>query len=158
MNTDSLNKWLTLAANIGVLAGIVFLAVEIHDNNVTARVDSTLDAALQIANLNFRFAGDTVLSDLYLKGMDDFPSLTPTEKEQFDRLMRGYLATLSGLTNAANFGLVGGNPNGNRQAELDRLIEHKGFRDWWAQVDRRGIPGLIANIADQSMNAWKLDN
>jgi len=33
MNLDSLNKWLMLAANIGVIAGIIFLAVEVQQNN-----------------------------------------------------------------------------------------------------------------------------
>lgn len=33
MDVDRLNKWLTLLANIGVVAGIVFLAFEIRQNN-----------------------------------------------------------------------------------------------------------------------------
>lgn len=33
MNLDRLNRWLTLAANIGVIAGIVFLGIELQQNN-----------------------------------------------------------------------------------------------------------------------------
>jgi hypothetical protein len=33
MNFDNLNKWLTLIANIGVLAGIIFLSLEIDQSN-----------------------------------------------------------------------------------------------------------------------------
>ena len=32
MNMDSVNKWLILVANIGVIAGIVFLGIEIDQN------------------------------------------------------------------------------------------------------------------------------
>ena len=32
MNTDALNKWLTLAANLGVLIGLILLVVEIRQN------------------------------------------------------------------------------------------------------------------------------
>ena len=32
MNADSMNKWLTLAANLGVVAGLVFLRIEINQN------------------------------------------------------------------------------------------------------------------------------
>ena len=32
MNADSMNKWLTLAANLGVVAGLVFLGIEINQN------------------------------------------------------------------------------------------------------------------------------
>jgi hypothetical protein len=34
MTADQLNKWLTLTANFAVVAGIIFLAVEIRQNNV----------------------------------------------------------------------------------------------------------------------------
>ena len=33
MVADQLNKWLTLTANFAVVAGIIFLAVEIRQNN-----------------------------------------------------------------------------------------------------------------------------
>jgi hypothetical protein len=33
VNSDRLNRWLTLAANVGVLVGIVFLALEIRQNS-----------------------------------------------------------------------------------------------------------------------------
>ncbi len=33
MKSDRLNRWLTLAANVGVIAGILFLAIELRQNN-----------------------------------------------------------------------------------------------------------------------------
>ena len=33
MDSDRLNRWLTLGANVGVLIGIVFLAFELQQNN-----------------------------------------------------------------------------------------------------------------------------
>jgi hypothetical protein len=32
MNLDNLNKWLTLLANLGVMAGVIFLAIEVRQN------------------------------------------------------------------------------------------------------------------------------
>ena len=32
MNLDNLNKWLTLLANFGVVAGLIFLAIEVRQN------------------------------------------------------------------------------------------------------------------------------
>ena len=34
MNIDNVNKWLTLLANFGVVAGIVFLGIEVRQNQV----------------------------------------------------------------------------------------------------------------------------
>ncbi|MES2626827.1 MAG: hypothetical protein V4628_16190 [Pseudomonadota bacterium] len=33
MDHDKINKWLTLGANVGVIAGIVFLGIELSQNN-----------------------------------------------------------------------------------------------------------------------------
>lgn len=33
MKLDKLNQWLTLAANLGVLVGILFVAVQLRQNN-----------------------------------------------------------------------------------------------------------------------------
>jgi len=33
MNLDNYNKWFTLVTNLGVLAGIIFLAIELRQNN-----------------------------------------------------------------------------------------------------------------------------
>jgi len=67
MNLDNLNKWLTLLANIGVIAGIIFLSVELQQNNKllksqarlneleasTARIQVSLNNP-ELAHLNFK--------------------------------------------------------------------------------------------------------
>ena len=84
MDTDKINRWLTLAANIGVLAGIIFLAMELQQNNeilsAQARRDQ-LDArsaagALVIANAD--------LSEILYK-VSNGDKLTPFEEYRFGR-------------------------------------------------------------------------
>lgn len=43
MNLETINKWLTLLANLGVLAGIVFLSLEISQSNRIAIQDARSD-------------------------------------------------------------------------------------------------------------------
>ena len=53
MNLDNLNKWLTLLANIGVVAGIVFLAIEVRQNQISLDRNSELmerEYELQVAD------------------------------------------------------------------------------------------------------------
>ena len=53
MDLDKLNKWLTLVANLGVVAGIVFLAIEIRQNQVSIDRNSELmerEYQLQVAD------------------------------------------------------------------------------------------------------------
>jgi hypothetical protein len=58
MNLDKLNKWLMLAANLGVLAGIVFLALEIRQNSdalVSESRQGLLEADLAILDNYFDY-------------------------------------------------------------------------------------------------------
>ncbi len=43
MDSDRLNRWLTLGANLGVLVGIIFLAAEIRQNSDLARLQFAED-------------------------------------------------------------------------------------------------------------------
>lgn len=51
MNLDNLNKWLTLAANLGVFAGILFLVLELQQNtesNMAATRHAVIESDLAI--------------------------------------------------------------------------------------------------------------
>ena len=39
MDTEKVNRWLTLGANLGVLAGIMLVAFEINQANLTTRAE-----------------------------------------------------------------------------------------------------------------------
>ena len=47
MNLDNLNKWLTLTANLGVIVGIIFLSIEVSQQNEAIKQSN------QIANAQF---------------------------------------------------------------------------------------------------------
>lgn len=40
MNSDRLNRWLTLGANLAVLVGLIFLVIEINQNNEMMRAQT----------------------------------------------------------------------------------------------------------------------
>ena len=46
MYFDKLNRWVSLVANIGVVAGIFFLAIELRQSNLATRIQAR-DSASQ---------------------------------------------------------------------------------------------------------------
>lgn len=77
MNLDRLNQWLILISNLGVLAGIIFLVIEISQNTTVARsaarqaiaemVSSRPIIALEnenVARLTLKFFSGEPLTDL----------------------------------------------------------------------------------------------
>ena len=88
MNLSKVNQWLTLLANIGVLAGIVFLAIEIRQSGdaVTAQMqDSIADGfiALNMATINDPQVGVT-----WVIGLNEPDRLSDAEAIRFSMLMR----------------------------------------------------------------------
>jgi len=75
MKLDRLNSWLTLAANIGVLAGIIFLGVEIRQNTNASQAEFR-QAALESAT-EYLY---TAVEDPELWLMRFKPTLTDVER------------------------------------------------------------------------------
>lgn len=74
MKFDKLNSWLSLAANFGVVAGIVFLAIEIRQNQTSLDRNSELmerEYQLQVAD------GLKAIAD----ASDDFRIMTANSEE-----------------------------------------------------------------------------
>ena len=61
MNLSDLNKTITLAANVGVLAGIVFLAVEVNQNTRATDVEANWSRSMAATEIYEGFRGDPQL-------------------------------------------------------------------------------------------------
>jgi hypothetical protein len=77
MNTDNLNKWLTLAANVGVLIGIFVLVFELRQNQAMLEQEQRMNLlTARVADIqqhqDFRWmlVQDTELLQLWMDGMD----------------------------------------------------------------------------------------
>ena len=70
MNLDSTNRWLTLAANVGVLAGIIFLAYEIQQNTAATRLEAAGNFQSSFAEIEMLIAGNPEFAELLRKGRE----------------------------------------------------------------------------------------
>ena len=64
MNLDSTNRWLTLAANIGVMAGIIFLAFELQQNTVATQLDAAGRYQASFSEIELFIAGSPDFAEL----------------------------------------------------------------------------------------------
>jgi hypothetical protein len=68
VNLDTINRWLTLAANIGVMAGIIFLAVELQQNTVATQLTAVGSSQGRFSEIELFIAGNPEFSELLDKG------------------------------------------------------------------------------------------
>ncbi len=88
MNLDKVNQRLALLANIGVLLGIVFLAIEIRNSSdaVTAQIqDSIADGFIA---LNMAIINDPQVGTNWVIGLNEPDRLSDTEAIRFSMHMR----------------------------------------------------------------------
>ena len=84
------NIWLTLAANVGVLAGIVFLALEIRQNTAATH-SATVQSVTDNSTTGLRmYAANADLSRIRLKGDFEHSTLTELERFQYFAHNRGF--------------------------------------------------------------------
>ena len=97
MDLDRLNKWLVLLANIGVIAGIVFLAMEIKVNTSAIRSASLQSITDASADTLRALASDRELAALRLAGDADPSQLSETEKFQYFAYYRQHWLRLQNI-------------------------------------------------------------
>ena len=153
MKKLDLGQIITILANVGVLAGIVFLGIEIRDTNRQAQIATTQDVTDQFAGWKEFIAADGELSEIYARGMADFDQLSPLEHTRFDLMMKAFLLRYSGALLARDAGLL--NPDLGElegrvvEGELLHMLDQPGFRQWWSAVDRLGMSPFILEMVDE---------
>lgn len=70
MDIDRLNRWMILAANIGVLAGIVFLGFELRQNTVITRLEAANKFQNSFSEIEFFIAQNPEFAALLVKGRE----------------------------------------------------------------------------------------
>jgi len=70
MDSDRLNRWMTLGANIGVLAGIIFLAFELRQNTVATQLEASSNFQDSFSEIELFIAGSPGFAELLKKGRE----------------------------------------------------------------------------------------
>jgi hypothetical protein len=114
----------SLLANLGVIASIVFLGLELRTTNNQARISTTQEMHHSLTEYPLDLAGDPIALDTYL-------SMAIEARES------GLVRILA--KRIEDRGLEG---------RILRVAGEPGFRTWWATVDRRSLPPTIISVTD----------
>ena len=82
MDSENVNRWLTLGANLGVLVGIILLVVELNQNREMIRAQTRNELSMGIVDLLHQPASDAHLASI-IRRANAGDELTPDEYMQF---------------------------------------------------------------------------
>jgi hypothetical protein len=83
MKKIDVGQVISILANIGVIAGIVFLVVEIQQNTAAIRSQSSIAINDSLAHLNQALYDNPDLTDIWIRGRESLDDLDPNEAERF---------------------------------------------------------------------------
>ena len=129
----------------GVIATLLYLAIQIRQANSNDRVDGLQQLGRDYANHSAVVMRDENVA-AFIKGLNSYRDLTPEERVKFDICVAGYI-------NVVEVGLY--HAEVNRLDEVlemlsnylgPRLFAYPGLRDWWQHGKKGGF--------GESTQAW----
>lgn len=131
MNWDRTTRWLTLAANLAVLGGLILVAVQIRQNTAITRAQVTNDYYLADMQLELAMMGDDPAAS-WVKAVYTPDELTPHDAAVVDRYFNYGLVQLQRLERMNELGLA----DRRWEEQVEYLTWHLGNdvgRRWWTQ-------------------------
>jgi len=128
MHSDSVNRWLTLVANIGVLIGLVFVGLEVR-NSSNAVIVQTSDSVVNGFNdYNYRIAMDPDIARIAYLGYREPDKLTDSESYRFTALLRGIMNQYGRVHDLYKAGMLEEQDWAKHAAQLSRIWKLPGVR------------------------------
>ena len=159
MNADRLNRWLSLVANVGVLVGIIFLAVEIRQNSDLARMEFA-DARIDTWQQGELAVFGNSIATVWEKSVQDPASLTLAETRMLDAYLAFQLTLAERVLDLERSGLMAvGATEDHLRANMPFFFDTEFAKAWWEIEGRTWDPELVAmadpivreNVRNQSV-------
>lgn len=132
MNSDKLGRWLTLAANMGVIAGLILVAVQINQNTAITKAQIANDNYIADMTLELAMMGENP-ADSFHKAVYTPDELTTADAVVLDRYFNYGMVQIQRLQKMDELGMA---YEGWRE-RVNYLSWHFGNevgRRWWNQV------------------------
>ena len=145
---DKLNQWLTLIANLGVLVGIVFLAIEINQNTAALKIGAMQDVSRAATELSLDTVHSDHLPEIIVKDLAG-QQLAP---EEAYRLELYHFATMRNFETYYfqwQAGFIDEDLFRSRQFAFRGLLQQKSARSWWEEYKHSFAASFRAHVESE---------
>ena len=148
---DKLNRWLTLAANVGVLIGIVILIVELRQNSQIMRAQTRAQLSEGIVNILNGNNADLAFNDILIRG-GKAEDLSRVEQFTYDRHRMAMLAYWDNVYYQHQIGLYDVEEYSVQLAIIRRAITNSpGVRGNYCRKKSTISPAFAAEIESEAV-------
>jgi len=156
MLTDTVNRWLTLSANVGVIAGLILVAVQINQNTKFTKAQIVNDYYMADMNLELAMMGDDPVVS-WTKAVYTPNQLNHVDAAILDRYFNYGMIQISRLRKMHELGLA----DDDWEERISYLRWHLGNeagRRWWANYKNGSSNEFIQTVDEVLAGSDYKDN
>ena len=147
MDSERLNRWLSLGANIGVLVGIGLLIFELQQNREMIRAQTRTQLAQGVSELLTANMSDAAYASILHRG-NRGEQLTDLEQYQYDRHRNAFIAYNENVVYQYKIGLYDTDEFSHHIARIaGDLDRYPGIRKHWCK-NRDGMSEDLVDSAE----------
>ncbi len=153
MDADRVNKWMSLGASLGVLAGIFLLAYEINQATLTTRAEMISSHQDRWVTIDLSWQ-DREFAAAWAKAMEDPKELTLTEMIQLNGFMWSYFDHIDSNRLLWELGVLDDRSQTPEQIIYgnDYMFLGNRFSRAWLEENRENIGSPTMKIVDQVLS------
>jgi len=147
MITDKLTRWLTLLANLAVLAGIVLVAIQIQQNTAITKAQMANEYYLLDAQLELAMMGDSPAQS-FQKAVYSPDELNEEDAVILDRYFNFGIVQLRRIRKMIELGVADEELYRERVGDLSWHLGNEAGRRWWDQQKKEYVRSRIYSDVD----------
>ncbi len=159
MTIDELGAWGEFIGGIAVIAGLVFVGIQLLIANREARVATNQKFADSITDLGLLLSNSTEMSDIWYRGLTGIENLEIAERVRFSSMIgNNFLRTFENLHSHYQDGRLDNRLWAGAERLLKSAVVNKGFMEiselrklWYDPSFQSFIDGLIEGGSDLNL-------
>ena len=143
MNPSAFSTWLSIAANIGLIAGLVLVGVQINQNSELLRLQMIDQESRRATDHEKVYVGE-IGAETWAKVISDPRNLTLTEQRVAESLIWSMFEAWRNSYKLHQAGLLGPEWKDRVIEEVPYVLDHPYGRAWWRNLKVDAQPDEIA--------------
>lgn len=150
MKKIDIGQAVSILANIGVIAGIVFLGYELRQNTTAMKSTAAQDIYGQIAHI-FDVRMDSEIMAIIIKGNEQPNSLTRVERDQYQAYLGQTVQAWQNIYFQSREGVYDSKLAGSWWQTMRNELEWPGFRVYWEAYSVMVSPEFASFVNSEVM-------
>ena len=154
MRLDRVNQWLTLLGNIGVIAGIIFLAIEIQNNTHATQAQTRDSVAEKLMTWQLAISTNEFTADAFAKGWTG-DEMSVAELHAYNQLVQSSFRMWENEWYQYQMGLYSEEEFLPRLARIESTMSMCSFRKVWKDgaLYSPSFRNLVNGMIEESTNS-----